>query len=309
MKRSQIVLLSVAIVAGGLAGFLVLRGGGRPAPAPQQQAAKVVEATKDKVLVAARDVGVGQRLTEADMQWQDWPQSGLRSEYVTQSAMPNAETDMTGAVARFEIFAGEPIQDAKLAHTDQGYLSAVLSPGMRGVSVSVTPESGSGGFIIPNDHVDVVSTHDSSGGGQVSETILANVKVLAIGTRLGEVGQGKDNNGNPDDPDAKTFSGTVVATLELDPGQAETLLSGASDSKLSLVLRSVADFAQTTADNSAGNQAVRVIRYGKQVSVMAARDPNAAPDPSAAPATVNPAAYPAPAPNPDAAAAPVVNLQ
>jgi pilus assembly protein CpaB len=307
MKRSQILLLAVAVVAGGLAGFLVLRGGNsRPAPVIKQ-VTQVAPQTKTKVLVAARDIGVGERLSAKSVAWQDWPDSAVRPEYIPNETTPDAPDAMNGSVARFEIFEGEPIREAKLVTTDQGYLSAVLAPGMRGVSISVTPESGSGGFITPNDHVDVVSTHSSS-GGEISETVLANVKVLAIGKSLG----GSKSGGNSDDAESgsssKGFSRSTIATLELDPAQAETLLAAANSGSLSLVLRSVADFAQSQDDANQRRNQVNVIRYGRQVSVMAGAAANAG---SSDPASVNPAAYEPPPPAADTSApeTPDVELQ
>lgn len=305
MKRSQVLLLAVAVVAGGLAGFLVLRGGNsRPAPVVKE-VAQAAPQTKTKVLVAARNIGVGERLNAKSVAWQDWPDSAVRPEYITSTTTPDAPDAMNGSVARFEIFDGEPIREAKLVTTDQGYLSAVLTPGMRGVSISVTPESGSGGFITPNDHVDVVSTHSSS-GGEISETVLANVKVLAIGKSLGGTG---GSGANSDDPDSgsssKGFSRSTIATLELDPAQAETLLAAANSGSLSLVLRSVTDFAESQDDANQRRNQVNVIRYGRQVSVMA----GAANAGSSDPASVNPAAYAPPPPAADTSAPEIPDVE
>lgn len=265
MKRSQVLLLAVAVVAGGLAGFMVLRGGNRPAPVVQQVAQAPAPA-KTRVLVAAQNIGAGERLTSSKVEWLDWPQSAVRPDYITVATTPDAPAAMNGSVARYDILQGEPVREAKLVRSGQGYLAAMLAPGMRAVSVSITPESGSGGFITPNDHVDVVSTHASS-GGQISETVLSNVKVLAIGKQLGEKGAsgaGGDDEAGSD----KGFSRSTIATLELDPAQGETLLSAANSGRLSLVLRSVTDFAETGDTGQRRNQ-VNVIRYGRQVSVMA----------------------------------------
>ena len=267
MKRSQVLLLAVALVTGGLAAYLVLgSGGNRPAEQAQVKT-EVVAEPKTQILVAARDIGVGERLAADSVQWQDWPEGAVRPEYVTIAAAPDAATDIKNAVARFEFFAGEPIRDAKLARSDQGYLSAVLSPGMRGVSVTVTPESGSGGFIVPNDHVDVVVTR-SGEAGDISETILSNVKVLAIGKRLGEVGA-TAGNPDPNDPASKTFDAQTVATLELDPIQSESLINASSTGRLSLVLRSVVDFVASGAPEARRNQAISIIRFGTKANVMA----------------------------------------
>tara|TARA_R110000868_G_scaffold38_24_gene449 strand:+ start:3950 stop:4825 length:876 start_codon:yes stop_codon:yes gene_type:complete len=271
MKPARIILLLVALVAGGLAAFLVTRGGGQ-APEPQQ-VTQVIEEAKTQVLVAKLPIGVGERLNQETVEWQDWPEGALRADYVTISAMPDAPADLTGAVARYEFFPGEPIREAKLVSADQGYLSAVLSPGMRGVSVGVSAVSSAGGFIVPNDHVDVVLT-TATEVGERSEVILANVRILAIGKRLGEVGasggQSEENVAAGGAPQPITFDDGAIATIELNPSQAETLINAATRGQLSLTLRSIADFGEDAmAQLPSNNQTVRVFRFGKEQSVMA----------------------------------------
>jgi pilus assembly protein CpaB len=272
MRPARIVLLLVALVAGSLAAFLVTRGGRAPAPATEV-VTQVVEEAKTQILVAKTPIGVGERLSAERVEWQDWPQGALRPEYVTVAAMPDAPSQLTGAVARFEFFPGEPIREAKLVRADQGYLSAVLSQGMRGVSVTVSAASSAGGFVVPNDHVDVLLT-TSSAVGQQSEVILSNVRVLAIGKRLGEMGvTGGDETGTAESPTPITFDNATIATLELDPVQAETLVNASTRGQLSLTLRSVADFNRDDAGTTTANQAVRLIRYGKEQSVLAGSAP------------------------------------
>ena len=272
MKPARIILLLVALVAGGLAAFLVTRGG-RPAPQQVVQTELVQEA-KTQILVAKTPIGVGERLSVASLEWQDWPEGAVRPEYVTISAMPEAPVDLTGAVARFEFFPGEPIREAKLVRADQGYLSAVLSEGMRGVSVGVSAVSSAGGFVVPNDHVDVLLTTQTQ-SGQQSEVILSNVRVLAIGARLGEMGAtGGQEDPNSPAPTPVTFDNATIATLELTPGQAETLINASTLGQLSLALRSVVDFNNSTvAEASGSNQAVRLIRFGKEQSVLTGTNP------------------------------------
>lgn len=272
MKPARIILLLVAIVAGGLAAFLVTRGG-RPAPQQIVQT-ELVEEAKTQILVAKTPIGVGERLSVASLEWQDWPEGAVRPEYVTISAMPEAPVDLTGAVARFEFFPGEPIREAKLVRADQGYLSAVLSEGMRGVSVGVSAVSSAGGFVVPNDHVDVLLTTQTQ-SGQQSEVILSNVRVLAIGTRLGEMGAtGGQEDPNSPAPTPVTFDSATIATLELTPGQAETLINASTLGQLSLALRSVVDFNNNTvAEVPDSNQTVRLIRFGKEQSVLTGTNP------------------------------------
>jgi pilus assembly protein CpaB len=268
MRPARIILLLVALVAGSLAAFLVTRGGRTPAPTTEV-VTQVIEEAKAQILVAKAPIGVGERLSSDRVEWQDWPEGALRPEYVTIAAMPDAPAQLTGAVARFEFFPGEPIREAKLVRADQGYLSAVLAPGKRGVSVTVTAASSAGGFVVPNDHVDVLLT-TSSAVGQRSEVILSDVRVLAIGKQLGEMGvTGGDETGTEASPTPTTFENSTIATLELDPAEAETLVNASTRGQLSLTLRSVADFNNNDAGPATANQAVRLIRYGKEQSVMA----------------------------------------
>lgn len=266
MKPARLILILVAVVAAGLAAFLVTRGG---RPAPEQVISEVVrQEPKSQVLVARAAIGIGQRLTAESLEWQDWPEGAVRPEYVTASAMPDAPAQLTGAVVRFEFFPGEPIREAKLVRADQGYLSAVLGQGMRGVSVGVTAVSSAGGFVVPNDHVDVVLT-TATEMGQQSQVILSNVRVLAIGKRLGEMGVtgtevGQEATGSPT---PVVFDNDTIATLELLPPQAEVLINAATRGALSLTLRSVVDFNDNTVADSGASQSVRLIRFGREQNV------------------------------------------
>lgn len=261
MKPARILLIVVALVAGGMAAFLATRGSD---PAPQQEAqVEVREEARTRVLVASNAIGLGQRLSSDSVIWQDWPQGAVRPEYITADMVPDAPQQVAGSVARFEFFPGEPIREAKLVSAQQGYLSAVINEGMRAVSISVQPESASGGYIVPNDRVDVVLTR---GGSDYSQTILQNVRVLAIGTRLGEVGTTASST-NPQEPSSQVFERTEIATLEVTPSQAETILNAGSQGRLALVLRSVIDFDETP-QASGRSQAVQLIRYGQSSSVV-----------------------------------------
>lgn len=269
MRPARIILVVVALVAGGLAAILVLRGG--QAPSTTEIVTQVVEEAKTQILVAKAPIGVGERLKPENVEWQDWPEGAIRPEYVTVSSMPDAPATLTGAVARFEFFPGEPIREQKLVKSDQGYLSAVLASGMRGVSVGVTAVSSAGGFVVPNDHVDVVLT-TATNGGQQSEVVLSNVRVLAIGKRLGELGMsGGDETGEAETPAPEPFDNSTIATLELTPPQAETLINASMRGQLSLSLRSIVDFGKTADAQrpASASQSVRVIRAGKEQSVLA----------------------------------------
>lgn len=282
MRPARIILLVVALVAGGLAAWLATRGG---SPEPTPQVVEVVQSPGTQVLTAKEAIGVAERLTADNVEWIDWPENAVRPDYVTIDAMPDAPTDLAGAVARFEFFPGEPIREIKLVRADQGYLSAVLEKGKRGVSIPVADVSASGGFIVPNDRVDIILTQDAP-GGQISRTLLSNVKVLALGSRLGEVG-GTGGPADPENPRAEQFGGGTIATLELAPSEAETLINATSLGGLSLVLRSVADFNDTNEVVQASNQSIRVIRFGNESAVMTG---NIGPSDTATPGAMAPQA-------------------
>ena len=153
---------------------------------------------------------------------------------------------------------------------------------MRGVSIGVAAVSGAGGFIVPNDRVDVVLTRATSSGDQ-SEAILTNVKVLAIGTRLGELG--KTAGEDVDNPRGQQFKDKTIATLELDPLQAETVINAAEIGDLTLILRSVADFAaKPSLSDGRRSSTIRMIKFGKEVNVLSGtREEDSGPEGSGSP--------------------------
>ena len=256
---SRIALLAVALIAGGLAAYITMQGSQPVTQTVIQPVTEVVQEARLQVLAAKTGIGLGQRLTPETVEWIDWPEGAVRSEYITATAMPDAVTEMNGAVARFEFFPGEPIRADKLAQPGDGYLSAVLDTGTRGVSVTVSASSASGGFIVPNDRVDVVLTRAASeGGAQVSDTILHNVRVLAIGTRLGETGTTGAAT-DPENPRAEIFANEAIATLQLDSNQAEVIINATGAGRLTLLLRPIVDTAEAAAiEERSANQAIRI---------------------------------------------------
>lgn len=263
LKPANIALLAVALLAGGAAAFLATQPQGGavtaqivPAPAPTPETVVVTEPMA-KVLVAKADIGIGERLSDRSVEWIDWPKDSLRPDFMTTEAA-DADTGVADAVARFEFVAGEPILETKLTRAAEGFLSAVLDPGTRAVAVSVSAESGSGGFILPNDRVDIVHTVTIN-ERQVSTTILSNIRVIAINSALGKAERDAEGGEGEEKPKSRTFS-SALATLSLDPRQAELVISATGSGQLSLVLRPTADVAEAqTADHSqAANEAIRL---------------------------------------------------
>ncbi len=265
MKPSRIILLGVAIVAGGLAALMMMQG-----DTPETKEAKTIiqEEPRVKVLVARQGIGVGERLNANILEWQDWPSGVVRPEFITSEMAPNAQDELDGAVARFVFFEGEPIREAKLARSDQGYLSAVIEPGMRAVSISIKAKSGAGGFIVPNDRVDVVLTSRTD-NGERSETILQNVKVLVIDSRVDY----SSSQGNEVRQEEMAFLNETIAVLELNPIQSETIVNASEIGQLALILRSVADFGgqANVTGFQGGNAEIRMIKFGKEVNVISGK--------------------------------------
>jgi len=256
MKVARIAVLGVAVVAGFLAWRLASNiGSGDDAPV-------VVEKNVDteQVLVAKSDIAPGAKLSAADLSWEAWPRESISDAFVTRAGDPEAIDDMAGAVARTSFFSGEPIRETKLVRAGSGgFLSAILPPGMRAVSTQISPQTGAGGFILPNDHVDVVLTRaqENARSGRdsfLSETVLENVRVLAIDQTVEEKDGRMDAVGD-------------VATLELRPDQVEVLVLSEQLGDISLSLRSIMDGARDDSlppgTRSAGRRgSVDVVKFG-----------------------------------------------
>jgi pilus assembly protein CpaB len=229
MKAARIVILVVAVGAGGLAAMLMGKAKAPP-PAPVKPTPQV--ATVD-VLVAKGDIPMGTVVSAQDMQWQTWPVAAAAPVFIRRADKPNAIDQFAGSIARAPFVGGEPMRESKLIKANgSGFMAAILPPGMRAISTDITPETGAGGFILPNDHVDVILTRreadKATGESHTSETILTNVRVLAIDQTV------EEKNGQ------RVVVGKT-ATLELAPHQAETLALARQLGTLSLALRSLAD--------------------------------------------------------------------
>jgi pilus assembly protein CpaB len=227
MKPARLIILVIAVVSGGIAAFLA----GRAPQAPQLPLITKFE-TSD-VLVAASDIAIGTKLSAKDLRWQTWPASVASEGFVRKDQHPDAIAELTGSIARGTFSAGEPIRESKLVKANgSGFMAAILPQGMRAASVEISPDSGAGGFILPNDHVDVILTRhekQSSGVDKISsETILSNVPVRAIDQIVEEKG-------------AQRVVVGKTATLELTPEQAEQLAAARQRGTVSLVLRSLVD--------------------------------------------------------------------
>jgi pilus assembly protein CpaB len=254
MNNARIVVLAIAIGAGGIAAYLASGSGEKPAPAQPVAQIQTVD-----ILVARSDIGLGQSVKPDDIQWQSWPAATASGSLISRASRADAIKEITGSIARSPFIAGEPIREQKLVKADgSGFMAAILPQGYRAVSTEVSPETGAGGFILPNDRVDVLLTKkDKNPDGKgadvaVSEIILSNIRVLAIDQA----------------PKEKEGSSALVgrtATLELKPDQTEMLARSRQSGTLSLALRSIADIKtvekpEEPAERRGEN--LNVVRYG-----------------------------------------------
>ena len=253
MKAARILVLGVALAAGGAAAFLVAGDDEKKPEAP----APVVQFETTDVLIAKADIGMGTALSSQDLQWQAWPAATTGESYITKKDKPNSIEEMNGAITRAPFTAGEPIREAKLirANGAAGYMAAILPSGMRAVSTEISPETGAGGFILPNDRVDVILSrrpkdNDSKNSAPPpsSETILTNVRVLAIDQTV------EEKNGQ------RVVVGKT-ATLEIAPRQAESLTQARQLGTLSLALRSLLDASKVTEEEERKTD-INTVRYG-----------------------------------------------
>ena len=261
MKAARIAVLGVAVVAGGLAALMAGRQAEVVAPPPEP----VSKLDTTEILIAKSDIGLGQSVSGSELQWQTWPVAAASPYFIRKAERPNAIQDFTGSIARAPMVAGEPIRDSKLVKASgSGFMAAILPSGMRAVSTEISPETGAGGFILPNDHVDVLlsrrdreaeraSGHDSF----VSETILDNIRVLAIDQAI------EEKNGQ------KVVVGKT-ATLELSPRQAEILALARQLGTLSLALRSITDGGKAVTEDKAAprGSSINTVRFGVTTTVM-----------------------------------------
>jgi pilus assembly protein CpaB len=253
MNTQRLIVLGFALVAAGGAAFLVRGMVGGGTPAAQAKVAPAV--AMSEVLVAATNLTPGQALSVEQVRWEKWPTSTVDPSFITHESAGNEEQVVKGTVVRAMILPGQPIARNAIVHGDaSGFMAATLGEGMRAISISISVDSGAGGFILPNDRVDVILTRKSDGAHSVAKTILSNLRVLAVDQTFRQ------------EKDTRTVVGKT-ATVEVSPEQAEAVAAAATSGQLSLSLRPLSDGAVASVDDPARKKK-RVVAYDGQVSVI-----------------------------------------
>jgi pilus assembly protein CpaB len=218
-----------------------------------------------EVLIASVDLPVGSVVAPDQIRWQQWPSSAVSELMITKDRMPNGLDDTAGSISRAPSIAGEPIRrDKMIKGVNGGFMSAVLPTGKRAVAINIVSSGArsAGGFILPNDRVDIMrtgrdddATRARQGEAFMTETILQNIRVLAIGQNI------QERNGE------KVVVGET-ATLELDPRQAELVMLAQRSGELSLALRSLADTNKPDeAPAARGETGLTIVRYGNAQTI------------------------------------------
>ena len=267
MNPKKLIVVLVALLAGGAAFYLMLTTQStQEIGTIGSVAPTIIQAPKEptvRVLVAIEPINRGGRLTADNMKWMEWPKKMISEEvsYIT-DANPNAMEDLAGAVARSAFVQGEPFLENKIVRVGSGgQMAAILTSGMRAVALRVSPETASGGFILPGDRVDVVYTETRRRGSSTTRTMFRDVRVLAVNEIFSE------------NLETAVLEGVNI-TLELSPNDAERLITARNDGKVALSLRSIfEDSEKTSADTQSKPKQnkkttfrpkrVRVIRIGR----------------------------------------------
>ena len=234
MNVRTVVLLAVALSVAGLTALLVDGWlAGQKVAVEAQAPAVAAPPPPPEILVAKKAMPAGTFVKPEELEWRPWPPEGLTEAYLVKGKA--SEKDLSGAVVRTHLYAGEPITSSRVVHPgEQGFLAAVLDPGKRAVAIPVDGTSGVAGFVFPGDFVDIILaikrtvTAEGAEGSetrQFSETLLTDVRVLAIDQSL-------DN-----DSGAAKIGKNV--TLEVSPKQAERVALALEMGTLSLSLRSL----------------------------------------------------------------------
>ena len=262
MNVTRIAILGVAAIAAGAAALLVrgMLGGATPqveasVPAPSLPTVEV--------LVASKAIEPGRPLEADAVRWDVWPVSSVADPFITKTEQSDIGKAIEGYIVRAPIVTGQPITEAFVVRADQaGFLAALIKPGMRAVSIVVAPETGAGGFILPNDRVDIIITREMQpqDGTNIknvrSDTILRDVRILAIDqTSQTQVSK-----------DSQQWAVGKTATLELTPGQAELVGHAARQGSLSLALRALGDNRQlpvyALGEGNTEDSGIKVFRAG-----------------------------------------------
>lgn len=268
MAPSRVIVLGIAAVAAVGAGLIARNMAAPPRDVIVAQEPAEPQVNLVDVLVVRQNVRMGDTLGDG-IGWQGWPDNGIQDYFITRYNEPDALGKLRASVARVPLYAGEPLRRGKLIGEGQSFLAAVLPSGKRAVATQISAATSAGGFILPDDRVDVIMTRRADTGtaeGYITETILRNIRVLAIDQTIQE------------DDEGRRVRVGETATLELTPQQAEIItVARQMADRLTLSLRPIVDAnevidyeADYLVSGTGRRGTVRMIRSG-EISEIGAR--------------------------------------
>lgn len=239
--------LFIGIFLAAAAAFFVLRSSNAPeAPVATAEAPAAVNSVN--IYVATQAIPIGTVITPEMVDVQAWPEHLMVSGFVP----ADGTTNVAGMVARSAFAPQEPIMLNRLANaSDPSFLAAALPKGMRVLTINTNETDGLAGFVAAGDRVDVLLTREvaqqtnndpnaviNDDMFQITETILTNVRVLAVDQKAAAV--------EPTAADAaagttKQFQPPRTVSLMVSPEDARRLRLGEKIGSVSLALRSIED--------------------------------------------------------------------
>ncbi len=248
LRNILLVVGAIALIAGmSLAALWLVQ---RPAKVPPGVAPKPVET--HSILVAAYPLHAGTLLRSADFTWKAVPVQQAGKDNIVRDTQNGS--DIVGAVTMRGFGSGEAILASGLLKPgDRRFLSAVLSPGMRAVTIAVDATQTASGLLLPDNRVDVILTQSfgeqapDAARKSVGETVLEDLRVIALDQRLtppldaqnstmgqspAVTGQPQATNGQPQTP--------KTVTLEANERQAQMLLVAGQLGKVEISVRALA---------------------------------------------------------------------
>lgn len=271
MSPMRIIILLLALAAAGGAAFLVLQLS-KPQVVTQtvtqsETVVKEKEVSDTQVLTVTRDFVVGETIKTEDLQWSYWPKANLVEGFYVYTVVPASAEELNGAVVKTALYKGEPLLPQKIVKKgEQGILAAMMNPEMRAVSIEISAETASGGFVLPNDRVDLILTYDQKSQPErgiaertVASTIIQNVRILAIDQNYAVNAEGE------------TYRLGSTATIEVTPREAELVAMAQRLGKVTLSLRPLDTFVSGTErsprtellEESSGGSGITIFRNGQ----------------------------------------------
>jgi pilus assembly protein CpaB len=323
MRPVVLVFVFFAVMMALLAAYLAKVWLDSRAPVVQQVQVQSEPTGMIQVLVAARPIPVGTKLSREDFKWSAWPESAVEKRFIDESKLSKAaldaqqqaattpttpvvkpstdkaegatETVVIGAIARRQILEGEPIGvEAIIQPGDHSVVSAVIAAGMRAFSFPIQAENAAAGFINPGDHVDVLLASNvraaigDGGGGSKKDDVIINWSTETV---LHDVKVlAIDQQLSHDSKDGPAVIGKI-ATVEVSPADAERILAAQQLGSLSLVLRSMVaapvDATKTAQDaQQDAAQFTSDKEVSKALAALAGAAPPKAPDAKPAPVQI-----------------------